>query len=338
MKKTVLVTGGAGYIGSHTCKALAEAGFEPVVYDSLLRGNSWAVRWGPMEQGDLMDEDRLQEVLRTYRPEGVIHFAAFAYVGESMQDPLAYYRNNTCGTVALLRAMAAEGVGRLVFSSTCATYGTPESNPIREDMPQNPINPYGRSKLMVEHVLKDCALTGALSAVALRYFNAAGADADGEIGEAHDPETHLIPLALGAAQGSAPPLTVFGDDHPTPDGTCIRDYIHVTDLADAHVRALGYAGSNPGFAAFNLGTGAGVSVRELIRTAEEITGRAVPHVIGPRRDGDPAALVADSTLARERLGWSAQHSDLRNILGTAWNWMEGRTRQLPGPRNSEKTT
>ena len=329
MKKKVLVTGGAGYIGSHTCKALAQAGFEPVVYDSLQRGNAWAVRWGPMEQGDLMDEDRLREVLRTHRPEGVIHFAAFINVGESTQDPLAYYSNNTCGTVALLRAMAAEGVGRIVFSSTCAIYGTPESNPIREDMPQNPINPYGQSKLMVEHVLRDCARTGALSAVALRYFNAAGADADGEIGEAHDPETHLIPLALGAAQGSSPPLTVFGDDHPTPDGTCIRDYIHVTDLADAHVRALGYAGSNPGFAAFNLGTGTGFSVRELIRTAEEITGLAVPHAIGPRRDGDAAALVADASLARELLGWTAQHSDLRNILGTAWNWMQGGTRQMP---------
>jgi UDP-arabinose 4-epimerase len=333
MKKTVLVTGGAGYIGSHTCKALAEAGFEPVVYDNLRRGNAWAVRWGPMETGDLMDEDRLKEVIRRYRPEGVIHFAAFAYVGESMEDPLSYYRNNLCGTVALLRAMAAEGAGRIVFSSTCATYGTPESNPIHEDMPQNPINPYGRGKLMVEHVLKDCARDGALSAVALRYFNAAGADADGEIGEAHDPETHLIPLALGAAQGSSPPLTVFGDDHPTPDGTCIRDFIHVTDLADAHVRALGYAGSNPGYTAFNLGTGTGFSVRELIRTAEEITGRPLPHVIGPRRDGDPAALVADATLARERLGWSARHSDLRNILRTAWNWMEGRTRQMPAPRD-----
>lgn len=326
MTKTVLVTGGAGYIGSHTCKALAEAGFEPVVYDGLQRGNRWAVRWGPLEEGDLLDEDRLRDVLRTYRPAGVIHFAAFAYVGESVEDPLSYYRNNVSGSVTLLRAMAAEGVGNFVFSSTCATYGTPESNPIHEDMEQNPINPYGRSKLMVEHVLKDCARDGALSAVALRYFNAAGADAGGEIGEAHVPETHLIPLALGAAKGTSPQLTVFGDDHPTPDGTCIRDYVHVTDLADAHVRALGYAGSTRGFSAFNLGTGAGVSVRELIRTAEEITGLAVPHVIGPRRDGDPPALVADATLARERLGWQARHSELRNILGTAWNWMEGGAR------------
>jgi UDP-arabinose 4-epimerase len=320
----VLVTGGAGYIGSHTCKALANAGYTPVVYDSLFRGNAWSVKWGPLEVGDLMDGERLRDVLRQYRPVGVIHFAAFAYVGESMQNPLMYYRNNVGGTVSLLRSLAAEGVDRLVFSSTCATYGTPTTNPIHEDMPQNPINPYGQSKLMVEQILKDCSLNGSLSAVALRYFNAAGADAEGEIGEAHDPETHLIPLTLGAARGTAPPLTVFGNDHPTPDGTCIRDYIHVTDLADAHVKAFAHSSGNQGFSAFNLGTGTGISIKEVIQAAHEVTGREVPFSFGPRRAGDPAALVADPSLARDVLGWSTQYSDLRNILQTAWDWMKRR--------------
>jgi UDP-arabinose 4-epimerase len=320
----VLVTGGAGYIGSHTCKALAAAGYTPVVYDSLCRGNAWAVKWGPLEVGDLMDGERLRDVFRQYRPVGVIHFAAFAYVGESMHDPLLYYRNNVGGTMSLLRAMAAENVDRLVFSSTCATYGTPETNPIREDAPQDPINPYGQSKLMVEQILETCTQDGSLSAVALRYFNAAGADDEGEIGEAHDPETHLIPLALGAAQGSAPPLTVFGNDHPTPDGTCVRDYIHVTDLADAHVRAFRHASGNQGFSAFNLGTGSGTSIMEVIEAAKEVTGRQVPYSFGPRRAGDPASLVADPSLAHEVLGWTARHSDLKNILQTAWTWMQQR--------------
>ena len=323
--KTVLVTGGAGYIGSHTCKALMQAGYRPVVYDSLLRGNAWAVKWGPLEIGDLMDGERLRNVIRAHRPVGVIHFAAFAYVGESMAKPLLYYRNNVGGTIALLRAMMAEGVDRLVFSSTCATYGMPESNPIREVTPQNPINPYGQSKLMVEQILRDAARADGLNAVALRYFNAAGADPEAEIGETHDPETHLIPLALGAAQGSAPPLTVFGDDHNTPDGTCIRDYVHVADLADAHVRALVHAGRDRGFSAFNLGTGSGVSIKKLIAAAEAVTGRTVPFSYGPRRAGDPAALVADPTLAFNTMDWKACHSDLHHILSTAWAWMEKQT-------------
>lgn len=320
----VLVTGGAGYIGSHTCKALAKAGYTPVVYDSLCRGNAWAVKWGPLEVGDLMDGGHLRDVLHRYRPAGVIHFAAFAYVGESMRDPLLYYSNNVGGTVSLLRAMAAEGVERLVFSSTCATYGTPGTNPVPEHMPQNPVNPYGRSKLMAERILRDCTRGGSHCAVALRYFNAAGADAEGEIGEAHDPETHLIPLALGAAKGSAPPLTVFGNDRSTPDGTCIRDYVHVTDLADAHVKAFAHTAGNQGFSALNLGTGTGISIMEVIRAARDVTGREVPFSFGPRRAGDPASLVADPGLAREVLRWSARHSDLRNILGTAWNWMQSR--------------
>jgi UDP-arabinose 4-epimerase len=318
----ILVTGGAGYIGSHTCKALAQAGYRPVVYDSLARGHDWAVKWGPLETGDLMDTERLRAAIARHRPAGVIHFAALAYVGESMADPLLYYRNNVAGTVSLLQAMAAEGVDRLVFSSTCATYGTPPANPIREDMPQNPINPYGHSKLMVERILRDSAALTGLSAVALRYFNAAGADPEGEIGEAHDPETHLIPLALAAARGTAGPLTVFGSDHATPDGTCIRDYIHVADLADAHVRALRHTGENNGFAAFNLGTGTGVSIKDLLAAVQDVTGRPVPFSYGPPRDGDPPALVADATQARTTLGWTPVQSDLHTILKTAWTWME----------------
>ena len=318
----VLVTGGAGYIGSHTCKALSHAGYTPIVYDSLLRGNKWAVKWGPLEVGDLLDDERLCDVLRQYQPIGVIHFAAFAYVGESVHNPLMYYGNNVGGTMSLLRAMEAENVNRLVFSSTCAIYGTSEINPIHEELPQNPINPYGQSKLVVEKILEDCTRNSSLSAVALRYFNAAGADHEGEIGEAHDPETHLIPLALGAARGSSSPLIVFGKDHPTPDGTCIRDYIHVADLADAHVRALDHTSGDIGFSAFNLGTGTGVSIMELIHAVHEVTGCDVPYSFGPRRAGDPPVLVADSSLAREVLGWGARHSDLRNILQTAWNWMD----------------
>lgn len=321
-RSNVLVTGGAGYIGSHTCKSLAKAGYTPVSYDSLCRGNASSVKWGPLEIGDLMESERLRDVLRKYRPVGVIHFAAFAYVGESTLDPLLYYRNNVGGTVSLLSAMAAEGVDRLVFSSTCATYGIPATNPIREDIPQIPINPYGHSKLMVEQILKDFTRGGSLSAVALRYFNAAGADAEMEIGEAHDPETHLIPLALGAARGSAPPLTVFGNDHPTPDGTCIRDYIHVTDLADAHVKAFSHAAEKQGFSAFNLGSGIGISVKEVIEAVNDVTGCKVPFSFGPRRAGDPSSLVADPSLARAMLGWSSQHSGLRNIVQTAWNWMQ----------------
>jgi UDP-glucose-4-epimerase GalE len=321
----ILVTGGAGYIGSHTCKALARAGHVPVVYDSLFRGHARAVRWGPLERGEVTDVARLREAIRTHRPSGVIHFAALTYVGESAQDPLGYYRTNVGGTMALLDAMQAEGVTRIVFSSTCATYGPPEVNPIREDTPQHPISPYGESKLMVERILRDAAAAGGPSAVALRYFNAAGADPEGELGEAHDPETHLIPLALRAARGTAPPLTVFGDDHPTPDGTCIRDYIHVSDLARAHVKALHHAGTEAGrgFSAFNLGTGTGVSVREILDGVRKTTGREVPFAFGPRRAGDPPALVADAGLAARVLDWRPERSDLDTILSTAWAWMEG---------------
>ncbi|SDX83719.1 UDP-glucose 4-epimerase GalE [Citreimonas salinaria] len=331
-EKPVLVTGGAGYIGSHTCKALAAAGYTPITYDSLCRGNAWAVRYGPLEVGDLMDGERLRDVIHKHAPIGVIHFAAFSYVGESTGDPLLYYRNNVAGTATLLRAMQVEGIKRFVFSSTCATYGTPERTPIDEDCPQRPINPYGHSKLMVEQIMRDCARAGHLDAIALRYFNAAGADAAAEIGEAHNPETHLIPLALGAAKGTCPPLTVFGDDHDTPDGTCIRDYIHVSDLSDAHVAALARTGKGPGFDALNLGTGTGVSVRDVIDMTREITGREVPHSYGPRRKGDPSALVADPSRAFATLDWKPSHSDLSNILQTAWAWMERERRMPPTTR------
>ncbi len=316
----ILVTGGAGYIGAHTCKALAAAGFEPVVYDNLCTGHEWAVKWGPLERGDILDRQRLEEVMRRYRPEAVIHFAAFAYVGESVREPAKYYRNNVSGTLSILEAMRATGIDRIVFSSTCATYGIPETIPIPEDSPQNPINPYGASKLMVERMLDDFGKAYGMRAVALRYFNAAGADPEGEVGEVHDPETHLIPLVLDAAMGRREYIEIYGTDYDTPDGTCIRDYIHVTDLADAHVRALRMNDRPPGMTACNLGTGKGHSVREVIGTAERITGLKVPVREGARRPGDPPALVSAPGRAQDELGWIPRYSDLATIIETAWNW------------------
>ncbi len=320
---TVLVTGGAGYIGSHACKALAAAGHTPVAYDNLIYGHDWAVRWGPLERGDILDPDRLGEVIDQYQPDAVMHFAAFAYVGESVADPAKYYRNNVVGTLTLLDAMRARGVERLVFSSSCTVYGVPDTTPIREDAPVRAISPYGSSKLMMEQILADYGAAYGLKAIALRYFNAAGADPEGETGEAHDPETHLIPLVLDAAAGSRPDITVFGDDYATPDGTCIRDYIHVTDLADAHVRALqalAEPGRPGGLGVYNLGTGVGVSVAEIIDAARRITGCAIPVRMGERRPGDPPALFADAGLARAELGWTPHMSDIETVIGTAWRW------------------
>lgn len=323
MTRNILVTGGAGYIGSHTCKVLAQHGYTPVTYDNLSRGNAHAVKYGPFEQGDIADAARLGAVIDQYAPEAVIHFAAHSFVGESVTDPAMYYQNNTVGTLSLLDTMRAKGMDKIVFSSTCATYGTPQRLPMDETTPQAPINPYGQSKLMIEHVLRDYAAAYGLSSVALRYFNAAGCDLDGEIGEEHDPETHLIPLMLEAAytQDPARALTVFGDDHPTPDGTCVRDYIHVLDLADAHVRALDLVAREPGFHALNLGTGTGYSIRELIEATRRVTNAAVPYAMGPRRAGDPPELVADPKLAFEKLGWVPQHSDVETILSSAWGWI-----------------
>ena len=260
----ILVTGGAGYVGSHACKALAASGYLPITYDNLIYGHREAVKWGPLEVGDVTDRGTLNAVLERYKPKAVMHFAAFTYVGESVADPGKYYRNNVVGTLSLLEAMRDHRIERLVFSSTAATYGTPDSVPIFEDARQEPINPYGQSKLVAERMIADFSKAHGLRAAVLRYFNAAGADPEGELGECHDPESHLIPLAMQAVSGQGPALTLFGDDYPTTDGTCIRDYIHVSDLADAHVRALNQLEHRQGLEAFNLGTGQGLSVREVL--------------------------------------------------------------------------
>ena len=316
-RNVILVTGGAGYVGAHACKALSAAGWLPVAYDNLSNGHEAAVKWGPLERGDIADRSALDAVIATHRPVAAMHFAALTSVAESVADPSAYYRNNVAGTLTLLDSLRAGGIDRLVFSSTAAVYGTPETVPIPEDAPKAPINPYGRTKWTAEQLLSDFAHAHGLNATALRYFNAAGADPGGEIGEDHSPETHLLPLALDAASGNGPALTVYGEDYPTADGTCIRDYIHVTDLADAHVRALD--GGN-GYRAYNLGTGKGASVREVLGSVAAITGKAVPHRIGPRREGDPAELVADPSRAFAELGWSPRLSGLETIVETAWAW------------------
>jgi UDP-arabinose 4-epimerase len=318
----VLVTGGAGYIGSHACKALAHAGFRPLAYDNLVYGHAAAVRWGPVELGDIQDRRRLNEVIALHKPVAVMHFAAFAYVGESVGDPGKYYRNNVAGSLTLLEAARDHGVNKFVFSSSCATYGVPASSPISEDSAQQPINPYGASKLMVERMLQDFDRAHGLRYATLRYFNAAGADAEGEIGEDHHPETHLIPLALQAALAGAPELAIFGTDYPTPDGTAIRDYIHVTDLAEAHVLALKDLLAGGSSTALNLGTGAGHSVREVVQMVESVGGRKVPVRLAERRAGDPPELVADPRRAMIRLGWKPIHSGLREIVESAWRGIQ----------------
>ncbi len=319
----VLVTGGAGYIGSHTCKALRRSGLNPVVYDDLSRGNREAVKWGELIEGELADRVLLRRTLKRYRPAAIIHFAAFAYVGESNENPALYYRNNVGGTAELLSAMLDCSVRHLVFSSSCATYGIPRNVPITEDTPLNPVNPYGATKMVCERMLRDCSATSPLTYIALRYFNAAGADPDGQIGECHVPETHAIPLLLDAAAGDREAFTIFGDDYPTPDGTCIRDYIHVSDLADAHVRALHDLLQGGNSASINVGTGRGWSVRELIEIARNVTGRDVPVRVGPRRPGDPPALVSDPSLAKTRLGWAPRYADAAEQLAHAWAWRQG---------------
>jgi UDP-glucose-4-epimerase GalE len=317
---TILVTGGAGYIGSHTAKELTRAGYRVVVYDNLSRGHREAVRWGPFEEGDLLDQERLRGVLAEYRVDAVLHFAAFIAVGESMQVPELYFHNNVEGSMSLLNAMRSAGVRRIVFSSTAAVYGEPETVPITEDNPKAPSSSYGEYKLMVEKLLHWEAVCHGLQWMALRYFNAAGCDADGEIGESHEPESHLIPLLLDAALGRRPACSIFGDDYPTPDGTCIRDYIHVTDLADAHVRALRHLEAGGANQALNLGTGDGYSVNQILAAAEAVIGRPIPIVRKPRRPGDPPRLVAAPQRAFTTLGWKPTHSSIENILRTAWKW------------------
>ena len=321
---TILVTGGAGYIGSHACKALAAAGYTPVTFDNLVYGHADLVKWGPLERGDLLDSERIRQVIAHYRPQAVMHFAAYAYVGESVTEPAKYYRNNVVGTLNLLDAMRESRVGRLVFSSTCATYGEPQQIPISESHPQQPINPYGTTKLMIEQVLRDYSQAYDLRAIALRYFNAAGADPQGECGEDHTPETHLIPLVLEVAAGRRSRITVFGDDYPTPDGTCIRDYIHVTDLATAHLQALAYLEQQSGFHPFNLGNGRGFSVNEVIACAEQVTGQKIAVEIGARRPGDPPQLIGDANAAMRQLGWHQSLGELPQIIESAWAWHQRR--------------
>lgn len=316
----VLVTGGAGYIGSHACKALAAAGHEPIVFDNLSTGHDWAVKWGPLIRGDVNDADALNAAMAGHAPDAVMHFAALSVVGDSVDQPDLYYRTNVSGTLNLIDAMLTHEVTRIVFSSTCATYGEPEEMPLTEETPQHPVNPYGQSKMMVEQMLKDFSVSGRIGAVALRYFNAAGADPETQIGEEHDPETHLIPIILQAAAGKRASISIFGQDYDTPDGTCIRDYIHVMDLAAAHIAALDHTA--PGtFTAFNLGTGKGNTVREVIDTAKRVTGREFDVVDAPRRPGDAPVLIADATKAQAELGWTPYYTSLDDIVGTAWEWM-----------------
>jgi UDP-glucose-4-epimerase GalE len=318
----ILVTGGAGYIGSHTAKLLAGVGHEPVIFDDLSQGHEWAVKWGPLERGSLSDPARLAEVFARRKIDAVVHFAANALVGESMTNPAKYFRNNTVGSLNLLNAMHEAGVGIIVFSSTCATYGDPVRVPIDETHPQSPVNPYGESKLMVEKILRWYGGSYGLRWMALRYFNAAGADPDGEIGEDHDPESHLIPLVIGAALGTRQPVKIFGTDYPTPDGTAVRDYVHVMDLADAHLRAIECLRTGTSSQAINLGTGRGHSVKEVIDTVARAGGRGVPAIESPRRPGDPPELVAAPARARDVLGWTCRYPDIETIVGHAWAWHE----------------
>lgn len=317
--RPVLVVGGAGYIGSHTCLELSRRGHLPVVYDNLSNGHEEFVRWGPLEVGDIRDGRRLAEVLEKYRPETVLHFAALIEVGQSVQEPMAFYENNVVGTLTLLGAMQAAGVKTFVFSSTCATYGLPVALPMDEQHPQAPINPYGRTKWIVEQALKDLGQYAGLRSVILRYFNAAGADAEGRIGEWHTPETHAVPLAIEAALGRRPGFKVFGSDYETRDGTCLRDYIHVEDLADAHVRAVEYLVAGGASEEFNLGTGTGTTVKELLGAIESVAGRPFPVTYVERRDGDSPVLVANNDKARTVLGWTPRR-DLQAIIRSAWQW------------------
>jgi UDP-arabinose 4-epimerase len=310
---------------------LAQQGYLPIVFDNLSNGHEWAAKWGPIERGDILDRSALDRAIQKHRPSACLHFAAFAYVGESVADPGKYYRNNVAGSLTLLEALRDHGIDQFVLSSTCATYGVPDRLPIDETTPQAPINPYGASKLMVERMLADFHAAHTLRSAALRYFNAAGADPDIEIGEDHDPETHIVPLVLDAAVGDRDAITVFGTDYETADGTCVRDYIHVTDLAKAHVLALKALEQGLEHRAFNLGNGQGYSVREVIASVERVAGRRVPVKLGERRPGDPARLISNSARAAKELQWSPQFVDLDEIIRTAWAWHQRRAQEKGRP-------
>ncbi|MEW2918686.1 UDP-glucose 4-epimerase GalE [Ruegeria sp. ANG10] len=316
----ILVTGGAGYIGSHACKALAQAGYTPVTYDNLITGWQDAVKFGPFEQGDLLDRARLDEVFAKYQPAAVMHFAALSQVGEAMSQPGRYWTNNVTGSLNLIEAAVAAGCLNFVFSSTCATYGEHDNVVLDEDTPQLPLNAYGASKRAIEDILRDFEAAYGLNHVIFRYFNVAGADPEGEVGEFHRPETHLVPLMLDAIDGKRDGLTVFGTDYDTPDGTCIRDYVHVCDLVDAHVLGLNWLEQGKGSRVFNLGTGSGFSVMEVIGHSKAVTNREVPYSIGPRRAGDCTKLVSGSVRAGQELGWTPKRSTLETMIGDAWRW------------------
>ncbi|MDX8466353.1 UDP-glucose 4-epimerase GalE [Mesorhizobium sp. VK23B] len=316
-RRPVLVTGGAGFIGSHTCKLLSAAGYLPVVYDNLGRGNEKAVAWGPLVVGDIRDPEALQRAIDAHQPRAIVHFAALAYVGESVSEPADYYSTNVGGTIAVLDAARANGIDKIIFSSSCATYGVPETLPVSEASSQKPISPYGRSKLMGEEIIKDYAAAYGTKYAILRYFNACGADPEGELGEWHTPETHLIPRVLMAASGMIEAIEVFGTDYETADGTCVRDYIHVGDLARAHLMALMHLEAGGASLSVNLGTGRGISIKEILEAVGRVTARPVPVAYKPRRPGDPAGLFADPRLAREQLGFVAELSDIDTIVRTA---------------------
>lgn len=305
---------------SHACKALAAAGYTPVVYDNLVKGHRWAIKWGPLVDGDILDRVRLDDVIHEHKPAAVMHFAAYSDVSESVGDPAKYYRNNILGFLTLLEAMRDHGVGHIVFFSTCAVYGEPQSTPISERQPLNPINPYGATKLTVERMMGDFSKAHGLYSVALRYFNAAGADPNGEIGEVHEPETHLIPLVLDVALGRRPRISVFGDDYETPDGTCVRDYIHVAELADVHILALKTVLSQGSLLSVNLATGRGAPEIAVIETARRVIGRPIEHDVAPRRPGDPPVLVANAELANTVLGWTTSRPTLECQIRDAWRW------------------
>jgi UDP-glucose-4-epimerase GalE len=316
----VMITGGAGYIGAHACAALAARGHEVVVFDHLKHGRRDFVQWGALIEGDLCEPEAIRDAMARERPDAVMHFASLIFVGESVEKPGLYYRNNVVGSVNLLDAMRASGTERIVFSSTAAVYGIPNQDPIPEDHAKAPINPYGASKLMVEQMLADHDAAHGLRFAALRYFNAAGADPESRIGEAHVPETHVIPLALEAAYGDPTAFKIFGTDYPTSDGTAVRDYIHVVDLVEAHVLALEHLARGGDSLALNLGAGTGVTVREVVEAVERVTGKRLRPSESPRRPGDPPSLVADNSRARERLGWTPQRSDLDTMIADAWAW------------------